>query len=109
MHELSLTQSVVDAVLDRTGGRKVTAVNLTIGRLSGVVPEAVRFCFDVVAEGTTLAGAQLNIEEPAGAATCRSCGRDFEISDPILLCPCGSADVAIRSGRELAVTSVRVV
>jgi hydrogenase nickel incorporation protein HypA/HybF len=109
MHELSITQSIVEAVRDRTGDRKVTVVNLTIGQLSGVVPDAVRFCFDLVTDGTPLAGAQLFIEEPVGAAVCRTCSREFELSDPILLCPCGSADVAILQGQELSVTSVKVL
>ncbi|MGH3424332.1 MAG: hydrogenase maturation nickel metallochaperone HypA [Nocardioidaceae bacterium] len=109
MHELSITQSVVDAVVDRTDGRKVTAVHLKVGRLSGVVPDAMRFCFDLVTDGTTLAGAELQIEEPAGEATCHDCRTRFELCDLILLCPCGSADVEVLSGRELSVTSVEVV
>ena len=56
MHELSITQSLVEAVLDRTGGRSVTGVNLRIGPLSGVLPDAVRFCFEVVSADTPLAG-----------------------------------------------------
>lgn len=52
MHELSITQGLVDAVLDRTGERTVTAVNLRVGTLSGVLPDAMRFCFDVVSAGT---------------------------------------------------------
>lgn len=109
MHELSITQNVVDVVLDRTGTLTVTAVHLSVGRLSGVVPEAMRFCFELVTEGTALAGAQLHIERPEGRATCRSCGERFQLPDAILLCPCGSADVHVVSGRELAVTSVEVV
>lgn len=109
MHELSIAQSVVEAVLERTGQRPVTTVRLRIGRLSGVVPEALRFCFDLATVGTALEGAGLEIEEPDGSAHCRDCGRDFSVNDIILLCPCGSADVELRAGRELQVTSVEVV
>ncbi|GAA5198837.1 hydrogenase maturation nickel metallochaperone HypA [Arthrobacter gyeryongensis] len=108
MHELSITQSLVDAVLERTGERTVTGVNLRIGPLSGVLPDAMRFCFDIVSAGTSLAGAQLKIDEPQGLARCRSCGTEFELADLILLCPCGSADVEVLSGRELMVMSVEV-
>lgn len=108
MHELSITQSLVDAVLERTGERTVTGVNLRIGPLSGVLPDAMRFCFDIVSAGTSLAGAQLKIDEPRGLARCRSCGTEFELADLILLCPCGSADVEVLSGRELMVMSVEV-
>lgn len=108
MHELSITQSLVEAVLDRTGERLVTGVHVRVGRLSGVLPDAMRFCFDLVCDGTPLAGAELVIEEPPGKATCRSCHQDFDMADLLPLCPCGSADIRITSGRELAVTSVEV-
>ncbi len=109
MHELAITQSVVDAVLERTGDRPVTTVRLKVGRLAGVVPDAMRFCFDLVTAGTTLEGASLEIEQPPGRAHCRACGDDFGLADLILLCPCGSADVEVTTGRELLVSSVEVV
>jgi hydrogenase nickel incorporation protein HypA/HybF len=109
MHELAITQSVVDAVLDKTGDRLVTTVRVKVGRLAGVVPEAMRFCFDLVTAGTTLEGARLEIEQPPGQAHCRACGDDFGLTDLILLCPCGSADVEVTTGRELQVSSVEVV
>jgi hydrogenase nickel incorporation protein HypA/HybF len=108
MHELSITQSLIEAVLDRIGERKVTAVNVKVGPLSGVLPDAMRFCFDVAAAGTALAGAQLMIDEPRGLARCRSCHDEFELTDLILLCPCGSADVEVLSGGELMLMSVEV-
>lgn len=108
MHELSITQGLVDAVLDRTGERTVTAVNLRVGALSGVLPDAMRFCFDVVSAGTPLAGARLWIDEPQGLARCRTCQDKFELPDLILLCQCGSADVEVLRGRELMLMSVEV-
>lgn len=109
MHELAVTQSMVDAVVDRMGDRRILAVRLEIGRLSGVVPEAVRFCFDLVTEGTTLSGARLDIVEPEGRAWCRRCRREFGMADPVPLCACGSADVEVLGGRELAIRSVEVL
>lgn len=108
MHELSITQSLIDAVVDRIGERKVLAVNVRVGPLSGVLPDAMRFCFDVASAGTPLDGAQLMIEEPRGLARCRNCHGEFELADLILLCPCGSADVEVLSGRELMLMSVEV-
>ena len=109
MHELAITEAVVDAILERTGEAEVRCVRLEIGRLSGVVPDAVRFCFEVACEGTPLQGARLEIVEPAGSGTCRSCGEAFDVDDPIVLCPaCGGADVAVHSGRDLRILSVEV-
>ena len=108
MHELSIAQSVVDTVLERTGERHVTTVRLQVGRLSGVVADALLFCFDLATAGTPLEGATLEIEEPTGRAHCRDCGAEFAVQDLILLCNCGSADVEVMSGRELQLTSVEV-
>lgn len=108
MHELAITQSVVDAVTERTGSAQVVSVSVRVGRLSGVVPDAMRFCFELVTTGTPLQGATLDIEQPEGRGHCRACGDDFVLADLILLCSCGSADVELLTGRELAVASVRM-
>jgi hydrogenase nickel incorporation protein HypA/HybF len=108
VHELAITEGVVSAVAERVPGAKVTSVLLEIGALSGVVADSVQFCFDLVTEGTSLEGATLEIVEPAAVCQCRTCGAQFSPDWPILLCACGSADVAIMSGQELRILSVEV-
>jgi hydrogenase nickel incorporation protein HypA/HybF len=108
MHELALTESVVTAVAERVGAAKVTRVQLEIGRLSGVAPDSVRFCFDVCAEGTALAGAMLDIVETPGRAQCRDCQAQVELDDLIALCVCGSANLQLQSGQELRIIEVEV-
>ena len=108
MHELAITQSVVDTITERTSGARVTLVRLDIGKLSGVVPAAVAFCFELVADGTPLQAARLEISEPPGRALCRTCSAEFALDQLIVLCPCGSADVEVLSGQELAIRSVEV-
>jgi hydrogenase nickel incorporation protein HypA/HybF len=109
MHELSITQSVVDTVTERMDGATVTGVRLEIGKLSGVMPEQVRFCFDLVCSGTPLDGAWLDIVEPPGRALCRACAGEFQPDSPVTLCPCGSADVSVLGGHELRITAVEVM
>ncbi len=108
MHELSITQSIVDLVAERTAGRTVLAVRVQVGRLSGVVPRAMSFCFEIAATGTPLEGARLEIEEVDGRIACRDCGRETAADDLVLLCPCGSADVTVVAGEELTVRAVEV-
>jgi hydrogenase nickel incorporation protein HypA/HybF len=108
MHELSIAQSVVEAVLAHTGDRPVSKVRLQVGRLSGVVPDALGFCFELATASTPLEQAVLEIEEPTGHVHCRSCGGTFPLGELVLLCPCGSADVEVLAGRELQITSVEV-
>ena len=57
MHEMGITQSIVAIVSEQAAGRKVRRVTLEIGKLAAVMPEAIRFCFDVVAQGSALDGA----------------------------------------------------
>jgi len=108
VHELAITEGVVQAVTTRLPDARISCVRLEIGALSGVVADSVRFCFDLVAEGTNLEGASLEITEPAARCHCRSCDSDFEPDGPIALCPCGSADISVLSGEQLKIISVQV-
>ncbi|MDQ1717094.1 MAG: hydrogenase nickel incorporation protein HypA/HybF [Pseudonocardiales bacterium] len=108
MHELAIAQSVVDAVLDRLPENRVSLVVLQVGKLSGVEPDALRFCFELAVADTALDGAELEIVEPAGLAWCETCRTEFGLSRPILLCACGSADVRVISGDQLLISSVKV-
>ena len=108
MHEMAITQSVVDAVCEHAAGRRVLSVKVEIGALCAVVPDSMRFCFDLATEGTVADGARLDLAIPPGAAHCRACGTHFAVVDPILLCRCGSADVEVLAGRELKVLSMEV-
>jgi hydrogenase nickel incorporation protein HypA/HybF len=69
MHELSIALSIIDGVTEEAGqhgGGAVRAVHLRLGRLSGVVREALLFAYDQACEGTLLEGSELRIEEVDG-------------------------------------------
>jgi hydrogenase nickel incorporation protein HypA/HybF len=108
MHEMALTQSVVDAVCEHAAGRRVHSVRLEVGALCAVVPDAMTFCFELATEGTVADGASLVVDLRPGEARCRTCGAGFELNDLILLCPCGSADVDVTAGRDLRILSMEV-
>lgn len=108
MHEMAITQSVVDAVCDHAAGRRVHSVRVEVGALCAIVPEAMRFCFDLVTEGTVADGARLDLDVRPGLAHCRTCGAEFTLPDPIMLCPCGSADVELLAGRDMRILSMEV-
>jgi len=108
MHELAITQEIVEIVRQRAGERKVRRVVIEIGKLSAVLPDAVRFCFDLCTEGTPAQGAILEIFEPAGRARCRSCGGEVTLDRPFGRCGCGSSDLDWISGEELRVREMEV-
>jgi hydrogenase nickel incorporation protein HypA/HybF len=108
VHELAIAESITDAVCDAAAGRRVHCVTVRVGALTAVVPDAMRFCFDLAVEGTVADGARLEIIAISGSASCRTCGATVTLDSPILLCPCGSADLAVTAGRELQIVSMEV-
>jgi hydrogenase nickel incorporation protein HypA/HybF len=109
VHEAAIAEGLISGVTERLPGRRITSVRVEIGALSGVVPDALRFCFSLATEDTLLAGAELEISEPSAKCDCVDCGQSFEPEDNrILLCPCGSANVRVVSGQQLLITSVKV-
>ena len=109
MHELSITRSVVAIVSERAAGQRVTRIRLEIGSLSSVVPDAIRFCFDLCAADTPAAGALLEIDEIPGRGCCNECGREVRLDALIGRCPrCGTADLKLIAGQELNIKEMEV-
>lgn len=106
---MSITQSVVEICEKNAAGRRVLGVTLEIGELSGVVAEAVEFCFAACAADTLLEGARLEIEQTAGRGACPSCGAEFPLHSYFDPCPeCGGYGVRVIAGEELRVKELEV-
>lgn len=103
MHELGITQNIVAIAAEYANGVPVKRVTLEVGQLTAVLPDAIRFCFDVCAQGTVLAGAQLEILEKPGLGRCRQCGSEVALSVPFGVCGCGCRDLQILQGEELSI------
>jgi hydrogenase nickel incorporation protein HypA/HybF len=108
MHELALVESLVETVSATLPDETLTVIRVEVGGLVAVVPDAMRFCFDVCTRGTRLEGVRLDIIEVPGRGQCLACGAEFELTH-FPLCACGSADVHVRSGNELRVKDVEVL
>jgi hydrogenase nickel incorporation protein HypA/HybF len=109
VHELSVTRSVVAILSEHAAGQRVTRVRLEIGRLSAIMPEAIRFCFGVCAQNSPAAGAVLEIDEIAGRGRCRRCQAEVALEALVGLCPaCGSADLQVVAGQEMKIKEMEV-
>ena len=65
MHEVSLMQSALEIAEEQAcsqGATRIHAITLRIGRLAGVVPDALGLAFEVVTAGTRAEGASLEVE-----------------------------------------------
>ena len=106
MHELGITRNIVAIVDEAAKGRRVRRVILEVGQLSGLVVDAVRFCFDVVAAGTAADGAMLEICIISGRARCDACGAEFDTPSLLTTCGCGSRRITRLQGEEINVRSI---
>lgn len=113
MHELGLTEEIVSlacAAALREGARsRVTKIVVEVGRLSMALPEALRACFSVCAEGTAAEGAELELLAVPGLGRCRACGKDVPMDRALTYCACGSGDLEWLSGEELKLKVVEVL
>jgi hydrogenase nickel incorporation protein HypA/HybF len=113
MHEMGIALEIIDIVTssipEDAPDAGVRRVNLRIGKLSAVVTESLRFCFEIAVKDTPLAGAVLAIEEIPIVARCKSCRHQWTIAGPAFSCEkCSSGDIDLISGRELDVQSIEI-
>jgi hydrogenase nickel incorporation protein HypA/HybF len=112
MHEVSLMEEAVRVAVEaarESGGSRILKLRLRIGTMSGVVPEAMRFAFDVICRNTMAAGAALEIETVPATSWCAVCEREFPQADFLNECPtCHNLSGELRRGRELEIAAVEV-
>lgn len=100
MHELTITQSIVEICTERAHGRPVKRVTLEIGSLAAIVPEAIRFCFDSCATGTALEGAELELIVVAALGRCKLCGAQTPMPSYLAQCQrCAASLECVHGGR----------
>mgnify|MGYP000859369892 CR=1 FL=1 len=107
MHELGITRNLVAIVGEHAAGRRVRRVWLEIGERTALLPDAVRFCFDVVSKGTVLEGARLDILSVRAGRCCTACGASVE-DDGAACAACGTSESRICSGDELNIKAMEV-
>ncbi|MBW4435103.1 MAG: hydrogenase maturation nickel metallochaperone HypA [Pelatocladus maniniholoensis HA4357-MV3] len=108
MHELGITQNIVAIVSEHAHGSKVKRVLLEIGKLSAIMPDAIRFCFDICSQGTVLEQAKLEILEISGLGKCRQCGIEIPLKQPFGKCKCGCTQIDLITGQELKIKEIEI-
>jgi hydrogenase nickel incorporation protein HypA/HybF len=112
MHELPVTEQLVEIVLDharKAKAERVLKINLVIGELSSFVGESIQFYFDVLSKGTEAENASLSISRIPATAKCRECKSEFNPGGMNWFCPtCGGPIEEVLEGREFYVESIEV-
>jgi hydrogenase nickel incorporation protein HypA/HybF len=112
MHEFSLMQSTLEIATQKTRAANATEIHrlkLRVGKLSGVVPEALRFAFAALKDKSMAAQAELEIEEVPAACWCADCAAEFETGDLKYECPrCHQLSGDLRRGKEMELASLEI-
>lgn len=112
VHEVGIMQSVLEIAEEqarKAGASRILEIRLRVGRMTGVVPEALDHAFAVLCDGGMAAAARLLVDAVPGAFWCGRCAAEFECDDLIGGCPtCQEPSFDLRRGRELEVVSLEV-
>ena len=110
MHEVGIMMNTLEAAekaARASGATRIHELRLRIGRMTGVVPEALESAFEVVRQGTLAAEARLCIESVPASCWCGHCQQEFVSEDLLSECPrCHELSGELRRGRELEIASV---
>jgi hydrogenase nickel incorporation protein HypA/HybF len=112
MHEGAIASAIVEQAVEAAashGGGKITAIEVEIGMLQLVVPEALETAFEYAAAETPAEGAVLHMTQIRPEAHCRQCGHRFEpdVEAFSFLCPvCTQADIDIVAGNAITLRSL---
>ena len=113
MHEFGIMQSALETAVQKTRAAEATQIlrlKLRVGKLSGVVPEALRFAFDALKTESLAVDAELEIEEVPAVCWCAGCAAEFETADLKYECPrCHQPSGDLRRGQELELASLEVI
>lgn len=107
MHELSLCRAIADTAIEHAGGKPVRRINVRIGHFRQVIPDTMRFCWDMRVKGTVLDEAELAIEAVPAVIRCLHCDETTELTMPVMRCgSCEATTVELISGEEFLIESI---
>jgi hydrogenase nickel incorporation protein HypA/HybF len=113
MHELSLTQSILNIIEDyaqKHHFQKVNSVKLSFGQLSSIEPKSLEFAFEIQSKGTKAQGASLEFDILPVVIYCMSCEKEIKVDAYTAICPqCEKEDVVLAGGtQELKIVEIDV-
>jgi len=111
LHELSITSAILEAVLKELPEycNKVRRIDITLGDLSGIESEHVKYYFELLSRDTPAAGAILTFEYNKSKFRCNVCSKIYEKCDFSMRCPfCKSSGTLVEGCTSLYINSIEV-
>ncbi|HYX68232.1 MAG TPA: hydrogenase maturation nickel metallochaperone HypA [Terriglobales bacterium] len=109
---MSIANSILEATRKESaarGGVRVSKVGVRVGELAAIDPEALRFCFEAIVQGSDLEPLALEIEIRPRQQRCPACNLTFAVKDYDVTCPtCRSAATECISGDEMDLAYVEI-
>lgn len=112
MHEFSIAQNIIE-ICDSNipdGNVKIKKVELEIGKLSGVVLEALETAMQQIIKKTIYENAEIKINVIEATGKCLNCGFEFEADDYYSQCPnCKGFGIKLIKGNEMRIKAIELV
>jgi hydrogenase nickel incorporation protein HypA/HybF len=115
MHELAVTKSILQIVLDQAEqnkARQVVRISLVIGEMRNLEEEWIQRYFDYISKGTIAETARITVRKVPVMFQCKQCGNEFHADvhlEEKIICPkCKGFDYDLTTGRELLIESVEI-
>jgi hydrogenase nickel incorporation protein HypA/HybF len=109
VHEFSIAEALATQVLRHApAGSRIREVEIRVGALRGLEPDAMHMCWEAVTHETVLAGSVLVMDMRPWSLACPSCGRVWESPVPFAECSCGETSPHPTADDELNLISISV-
>ena len=112
MHELSVTQGILDIALEKAReaqAARITGINLVVGEMSSILDDCVQFYFDFLSRDSIASGAVLSFNRIPMQVCCRNCGLTFSPDKWPWTCPqCSQWSAELVAGQEFYIDSIEV-
>ncbi len=112
MHEVSLMEQTLAIAIDHARHHHASRIHhfkLRVGDLSGVVPDALSFAFEIVTQDTIAEGASLEIQKIPVTCFCHGCQQSFQPPSWVYTCPlCQELSSDIIDGQQMELTSLEI-
>jgi hydrogenase nickel incorporation protein HypA/HybF len=112
MHELSISQNIIEIIKENVTENELSKVNkviIEIGEVSGILPDSLIFCFDIMKLDTPFSSAKMEIKNIPFVVLCNKCKTETKNTTGIRICEkCGNTDTEIISGTEMKITEIEL-
>ena len=112
MHELAVTQSILEIAVRHADGqkaRRITDLFIVMGEWSSTVDDSIQFYWDMISDGTIAKGATLHFRRIPVEIVCIECNHTYNPNSRELLCPnCASTRIKVKTGEEFYLEAIEV-